>query len=208
MREFSPALALDVKELDEAGHVSGLAAAYGNVDFGNDKIMPGAAAGSLNGKGMPMLMYHDQRRPIGKWHKVEETDAGILVEGKISIKTREGGEAYELVKDGALAGLSIGYKTIEARKVGKVRELHKIAVFETSFVTLGMNPEAGIISVKSIIEDGELPSLAQFEEFLRDAGGFSRKQATAIAGKGLSHLLQSESGADQDAAKFWAALRA
>jgi HK97 family phage prohead protease len=200
MNEFGPALELDVKNLDEAGYVQGIAAAYGNVDFGNDRIMPGAASKSLLGKSaMPMLLYHDQKRPVGRWAKIQETPEGILVEGKISTKTRDGAEAYELVKDGALSGLSIGYKTRRARLNGKVRELHEIDVFETSFVTVGMNPSTGVLSIKSIIEDGAMPTLPQFEEFLREAG-FSKSQATAIAGKGLTPLLRGEPGNDQTVA--------
>jgi hypothetical protein len=56
-----------------------------------------------------------------------------------------------------------------------------------------MNERAVITSVKSILEDGRLPTLREFEHFLREAG-FSKSQATAIAGKGLTQLFQSESG--------------
>jgi hypothetical protein len=56
------------------------------------------------------------------------------------------------------------------------------------------------------LEAGNLPSLPEFEEFLRESG-FSKSQATAIAGKGLSHLLRGEPGRDQ-AADFLSALKA
>lgn len=197
------AFSFEVKNLDEAGHIEGIGAAYGNVDFGGDRIVPGAFAKSLVGRdGVPMLMYHDMKRPVGRWSKLEETEAGLLVSGKISIKTRDGGEAYELVKDRALSGLSIGYDTIRKRMVGKVRELIELGLHEVSLVTIGMNPLAGVSGVKDILDGGQIPTLPEFEEFLREAG-FSKTQAAAIAGKGLSHLLRGEPGkADDEAMDF------
>jgi hypothetical protein len=56
-----------------------------------------------------------------------------------------------------------------------------------------------ITAVKKITEHGELPTLPEFEEFLREAG-YSKSLATAIAGKGLAPLLRGEPGGDQVAA--------
>ena len=204
----TPSLALEVKNLDEAGYIEGIAAAYGNVDFGNDRIMPGAARKSLEGKSsLPMLLFHDHSRPVGKWAKMTDTDTGLLVEGKISIKTRDGGEAYELVKDGALSGISIGFRNAKGQMNGPIREIKSLEVHEASLVTIAMNPLASVISVKDIMGSGQLPTLPQFEDFLREAG-FSKSQATAIAGKGLSHLLRGEPGSasEEEAALFFAAL--
>lgn len=194
MNDYTPSLAFEVKNLDEAGYIQGIAAAYGNVDYGGDRLLPGAATKSLaRTTALPMLLFHDHKRPVGRWGKMDDSSSGLMVEGKISTKTREGGEAYELVKDGALSGLSIGYQTLDKRMVGKVRELKEIAVHEVSLVTIAMNPATLITGFKSILDDGDLPSLPQFEDFLREAG-FSKTQATAIAGKGLAHLLRGEPG--------------
>src|SRR5690606_29588749 len=60
--------ALDAKALDDDGHIEGLAAGYGNLDHGGDVILPGAISRSIAGrKSVPMLMYHDQKRPAGVW---------------------------------------------------------------------------------------------------------------------------------------------
>jgi len=53
-----------------------------------------------------------------------------------------------------------------------------------------------VIDWLKTVTDGQiLPSLPDFENFLREAG-FSKSQATAIAGKGLKSLLRSESGSE------------
>lgn len=41
---------------------------------------------------------------------------------------------------------------------------------------------------KSKLDEGELPTLPEFEKFLRESG-FSKSQSTAIASKGLRSLL-------------------
>jgi hypothetical protein len=109
------------------------------------------------------------------------------------------------VRDGAIGGLSIGYKTIREQIVGKTRQLLELALYEVSLVTIPMNERAVITSVKSFVEDGRLPTLPEFENFLREAG-FSKSQATAIAGKGLAPLFRSESGSTPS--DFLSALKA
>ena len=185
---------LDTKAVTEDGQIEGLAAGYGNIDAGGDVIVPGALARSLKGRtSVPMLMYHDQTRPAGVWTDFAESRDGLVVKGQISLSSRAGQEAHALVRDGAIGGLSIGYKTIREQLVGKTRQLLELALYEVSLVTIPMNERAVITSVKSLVEDGRLPTLPEFENFLREAG-FSKSQATAIAGKGLAPLIRSESG--------------
>lgn len=198
----------EIKAIDEAGYIAGVAAGYGNVDYGGDMIMPGALTKAIAGRSsVPMLLFHDHKRPVGAWSKFTEGGKGLEVEGKIAVKSRAGQEAHALAEAGALPGLSIGYKTIRHRFEGKVRQLHELALHEVSLVPVGMNEAAVVTQIKSIIEGGELPSLSDFEGFLREAG-FSKTQATAIAGKGLAPLLRGEPGNNTDAAEYLAALAA
>jgi HK97 family phage prohead protease len=197
---------LDTKAVTEDGLIEGLAAGYGNVDAGGDVIVPGALARSLKGrKSVPMLMYHDQTRPAGVWTDFAESRDGLVVKGQLSLSSQIGQEAHALVRDGAIGGLSIGYKTIREQIVGKTRQLLELALYEVSLVTIPMNERAVITSVKSLVEDGRLPTLPEFEDFLREAG-FSKSQATAIAGKGLAPLFRSESGSTPS--DFLSALKA
>ena len=197
---------LDTKAVTEDGQIEGLAAGYGNIDSGGVVVVPGALARSLKGRtSVPMLMYHDQTRPAGIWTDFAESREGLIVKGQISLSSRAGQEAHALVRDGAIGGLSIGYKTIREQIVGKTRQLLELALYEVSLVTIPMNERAVITSVKSLVEDGRLPTLPEFEDFLREAG-FSKSQATAIAGKGLAPLFRSESGSTPS--DFLSALKA
>ena len=71
-------------------------------------------------------------------------------------------------------------------------------------VTFPANDESRIDAVKSLLQKGELPTLSQFEKFLREAG-FSKNQAVAIASHGLRRLLGEPK--DTDAEKAMAILQ-
>src|SRR5215213_3933676 len=118
---FSP---LEVKLADKApeGVFSGYASVFGNIDAHGDVVMPGAFQASLAekkaaGRKVPMHLMHRMLGgdgiPVGVWNRIEEDATGLQVEGKISGMNTDGGRLlYERVKDGALAGLSIGFKVL------------------------------------------------------------------------------------------------
>jgi uncharacterized protein len=57
--------AFEIKQLDDAGRIEGLAAAFGNVDHGGDKMLAGSVTKTLAQRGdrpLPMLLHHDLQR--------------------------------------------------------------------------------------------------------------------------------------------------
>lgn len=198
--------ALDTKAVNDDGYIEGLAVGYGNLDRGGDIVLPGAIR--MSGKTLPMLMYHDQKRPAGVWTEFADTADGLLAKGRFSMSTRNGKEAHGLVKDGALGGLSMGYQAVRHKIVGKARHLIEVALHEVSLVTIPMNEKTLVTSVKDILAGGDLPSVREFEEFLRDAGGFSKSLATAIAAKATPHLRGEPEAKADDPAEIMRKLRA
>ena len=198
----------------KTGHFAGYGAVFGNLDSHGDVIEPGAFADTLSqwrakGSLPAMKMMHGSAAnpfggsdlPIGKWLVMREDAKGLYVEGKLSgMDTDRGRFHFSLMEDQALSGLSIGYKPVKAaRGTGEVkRRLQSVNLREVSLVPEGSNDLARVTDIKSWA-DGEMPSLSQFEHFLREAGNFSKSQASAIAGKGLSHLLRGEPGRNDDA---------
>lgn len=195
-------VSFSVKSLEEDGTFTGYASVFDVVDSYNDVVKKGAFQASIaklkaTGRKMPILWMHDASKPIGTFHTVVEDEYGLYVEGKLLTNdVQQAKEAHALLKAGAISGMSIGYylKKYESDKDAGVWNLTEIDVFETSLVTFPANDDARVIDVKSKLEDGELPSLKEFEKFLREAG-FSKTQAAAIANGGLSklHKEQSES---------------
>lgn len=197
---------LNIKAVQEDGFFSGYGAVFGNVDWYNDVILPGAFAKSLEkwaekNKMPPVLWNHNDGEPIGVYTNIYEDEKGLFVEGRLLIDdVPRAKSTHALLKAGAIDGLSIGYKTKKAnQQTNGIRELIELDLGEISIVTMPANEESLITSVKSKLEDGELPTLPEFEKFLRESG-FSKTQATAIAGKGLRHLL-SESEEETNEAK-------
>lgn len=191
---------LKIKAVQEDGFFSGYGAVFGNVDWYNDVILPGAFAKSLEkwaekNKMPPVLWNHNDGEPIGVYTSIYEDEKGLFVEGRLLIDdVPRAKSTHALLKAGAIDGLSIGYKTKKAnQQTNGIRELIELDLGEISIVTMPANEESLITSVKSKLEEGELPSLPEFEKFLRESG-FSKSQATAIAGKGLRHLLSESEG--------------
>jgi HK97 family phage prohead protease len=180
----------ELKELKEDGSFSGYGAVFGNVDLGSDIIEKGAFKDSLKahkaaGTLPKMLWQHDSWQPIGIYTEMAEDDVGLYVEGKLALKTVKGAEAYELLKMGAISGLSIGYKAKkwEYDTETYIRTLKEVEVWECSLVTFAMNPEAGVAAVK-----GETLTEREFEQLLTRDAGFSRSQAIVIINDGFKAL--------------------
>ena len=197
---------LEIKAVQEDGFFSGYGAVFGNIDWYNDVILPGAFTASLakwraKNKMPPVLWNHNDSEPIGVYTNIYEDEKGLYVEGKLLIDdVPRAKSTHALLKAGAIDGLSIGYSTKKANQQGNgVRELVEVELGEISIVTQPANERSVITSVKSKLDEGELPTLPEFEKFLRESG-FSKSQSVAIASKGLRPLL-SESEEENKEAK-------
>lgn len=189
-------LSFEIKAVSDDGLFSGYASVFDNVDSYGDIVRKGAFVESIGeweskGKMPPILWNHDPSDPIGIYTKMQEDDKGLYVEGKLLIDdVPRAKQTHALMKAGVIDGLSIGYRVKEYlyNVDEEVTDLIKLSLREVSIVTFPANPETRIEAVKSRLDAGELPTLPEFEKFLREAG-FSKSQATAIAGHGLRKLL-------------------
>lgn len=166
------ALELDLKTVSDTGEFSGYASIFGKPDLGDDIVLPGAFAVSLQRRGpekIKLLRQHDQSEPIGVWTKLTEDKRGLKAEGRLILSTMKGRETYELLKAGALDGLSIGYKTIRDRIDAKkrVRFLEEIDLFEISVVTFPMGDDARVAAVKSDKSNRLLRAIQNLNESLK-----------------------------------------
>lgn len=193
---------LEIKALSDAGDFSGYASVFGNVDEGGDIVERGAFKEMVKTKdGKVLVLYqHSQRDPIGK-ASVREDDTGLHVEGKLILGDAIARKAYELMKGGALDGMSIGYDVLPGGAEmtnGGNRKLKALKLWEVSIVTFGMNPLARVDAVKQ--RAGQLSTIREFEDFLRDEAGFSNAQAKAIASGGWKALDSARDETDRGVA--------
>ena len=193
---------LEIKTLGKR-EFEGYGSIFGNVDYGNDAVMPGAFKRTLaehkaDGT-LPMMFWmHDPSRIPGKWLEMEEDSKGLYVKGVLA-DTDLGNEIHTLLGMKAVSGMSIGYMTRDRDYTDEgVRQLKDIELFETSIVSIPMNPKAQIVHAKSrlsergeyVPDEDELALLKRdCEHFLR-CKGFSRKLATVY----VSNLFRDSAG--------------
>ncbi|WP_207479559.1 HK97 family phage prohead protease [Arenibaculum pallidiluteum] len=208
--------ALETKAVGDEGAFEGYASTFGNVDQGGDIVEPGAFIEGIvkakdEGRSIPMLWQHDQREPVGVWKDIAEDSKGLYVRGQLLVDADPlAKRAHALLKAKALGGMSIGYRIpaggmVEDEKRRGVFRLKKLDLREISLVTMPMNIQARVTSVKSILDAGRLPTVREFEEHLRDAG-FSKSLAAAIAGKAAPHLRGEPEAEADEASAFMRAL--
>ncbi|MFZ2101371.1 MAG: HK97 family phage prohead protease [Oricola sp.] len=178
------------------GVIAGYASVFGAVDLGRDAVERGAFSKSLTARGaggIRMLFQHDPAQPIGRWTAIREDARGLYVEGRISTEVSRGREVLALLKSGGLDGLSIGFRTVKARKDAGtgVRRIIEADLWEISVVTFPMLPEARVTAVKA----GRLPTEREFERWLVRDAGLTRSEAKAVIARGFASLGRGRDGA-------------
>jgi HK97 family phage prohead protease len=144
-----------------------------------------------------MYWMHDPKEPVGSWIDMGEDAKGLMVEGQIwtgDAETECSRKAYNVASGTGIKGLSIGYKTKAASRDQKsgARRLEVLALSEISIVgAQAMNPRATVLGIKSIFADGQVPSIRELEDMLRDAG-MSATQAKALLAGGYKSLPRDE----------------
>jgi len=189
-RKLLPCSAAELKfDAQRAGVFTGYASTFNGLDTYGDTILPGAYKRTLKQRERPVGMRWNHFGPIiGKWTRLEEDEKGLLVEGELTPGHSVAQDVYASVKHGAVSGLSIGYRPVTLTDKGDgTRELKEIELVEISIVESPADLGAQIGDIKSAIDSAN--SFKELESLLRDAGAFSRTDATAIVAriKSLAH---------------------
>jgi HK97 family phage prohead protease len=213
---------LEIKSIgtEASGEFSGYGAVYHSLDLVGDRLMPQCFAETLAerkalGRPLPMHLNHglrelDGERAVGTWRVVEEDDKGLRVEGKIAaMNTEKGRYLFERVREGAISGLSVGFKvrrgdaTYPNTPGQPSRIIKKAWLGEISLVDDPCHPHARVMDVKSLtagldligerIARGDTITEREVEAQLRERLGLSRSQAARFAAGGVKSLIARES---------------
>ena len=189
------------------GSFEGYGSVFNNEDDYGDMVAPGAFKQTLAeydraGKMPQMLLNHggmgmgffsspspDDMMPIGKWTQMSEDGHGLNCKGRlINLDTERGKTIYGAMKEGALEGLSIGFKPKEFTRGVRANEpnrtLKAVHLIEVSPVTFPANAAAQVSSIKSA--GMHFSDLKTAERMLRDAAHFSKSEATAFISRVLA----------------------
>jgi HK97 family phage prohead protease len=106
---------IELKNEDsDTGKFSGYASVFNHVDLHDDIILPGAFKECLEADEVKLLWQHDQAEPIGKITKLTEDNKGLFMEASLLMDLHRAKEAYSLLKNKIIKGLSIGFAIKES----------------------------------------------------------------------------------------------
>lgn len=190
------------------GTFEGYGAVFGNEDKGGDLILKGAFKKSLaewkRRKALPKMLFahgfeSNGSLPIGVWTSMEEDDHGLKVKGRlIALDTDRGKTILAGLKEGALDGLSIGYRAKEfvfgTKPDEPWRTIKQLDLFEVSVVLFGMNDQALVTGVKG----AELPTEREMERLLMRDAGLSAIEAKTLLASGYKSLKGARDAAGDD----------
>jgi HK97 family phage prohead protease len=139
--------------IEADGTVEGYASLFGEIDQARDMMMRGAFAATLRQRPLqriPMLFQHDPAEPVGVWLELREDHRGLFARGRLIPEVARGRELLSLLRAGAIDGLSIGFRTAQARidPRSRVRRLHAVDLWEISIVTFPLLAGARVRAVK------------------------------------------------------------
>ena len=115
----------------------GYAAIWDRMDRAGDVMRRGAFAGAGD---VPLLWQH-RGDPMGRIATLTEDDRGLSVEGRVDDPA-----LAALVRAGAVAGLSVGYRPRVVHQ-GAARAILSAELLEISLVTVPMQPLARVTHV-------------------------------------------------------------
>lgn len=176
--QLAKSMDLELKELTDvgAGEFEGLAAAYHALDLQGDVIDRGAFAVSLQRRRtLPLLFQHDPNQILGT-AELTDTPEGLRVRGKLNLAVSRAAEIYALLRQKAIAGLSIGFTTITAAWVGTTRHLKEVALHEISLTPFPAQALATVSAVKSRPESEDEAALAGIVATLGDLRKWLRER--------------------------------
>jgi HK97 family phage prohead protease len=162
----------DGSENAPLGEFKALVSVFGNVDYGGDKVVPGAFAKSVQNmqeSGNPLSVYwnHDHDDPfsnIGVVKGIAETPQGLVVDAQLDMDNPKANQVFKLMQQKRISQFSFQYQVNPGGAQQKIatdgtryRELNDVNLLEVGPCWLGMNPETQLLGTKSEDQDAETP---------------------------------------------------
>lgn len=167
---------------EEDGVFEGYASVFDSVDQVGDTVVKGAFRRSIeSGRKVKGFINHKQNEiPVIDWLELREDDRGLYSKGRVDLNHKDGPTLHSAMKRGAMDGQSIGFTMndgdFEQKSNGRV--IKNLSLMEISVVNFPCEGQARISAVKADVSG--LITLKDFEDYLRDVGGFSKSMATAL----------------------------
>ena len=133
----------EVREVDtETRKFSGVAVPF-DQEISVGGITERFERGAIDGIEDVKLFWNHQT-PIGKITRGEETDEGFVIDAVIS-RTQQGDDAYQLLRDGVINKLSVGFQAVKNRKEDGVIVRERVNLKEVSLVSFPAYSKADVL---------------------------------------------------------------
>jgi len=176
---------------EEKGKFTGMASVYDVVDTYNETVLKGAFRKTLkeNEGKFPLCWFHNVTEPLGIIH-AKDKKTSLEVEGHLNLDVQSAKEKRSLMRQGAISGLSIGFRTLQDEWDKNIRKLKEIKLYEISLITRNFQacPGAEVTDVKEGLPDEFKPYPNEHSARLKDPASFDpdsfrRKNDGTIYGK-------------------------
>jgi len=139
-------------DAQEQGIIEGYFARWGQVDSHNTRFQKGCFAKSISERMNKIVVRNSHGNPVGKPLEIREDDKGAFFSGQLSLEVQEAREAFALVRDEVVTGLSFGFQNVND-KIEKdgIRTFTEVKLLEISPTWLPSGDDSRITSVR----DGE-----------------------------------------------------
>jgi HK97 family phage prohead protease len=153
--------AATVTETDR-GEFSALVSTY-DLDRQGERVAPGAFSRTIRdwrstGRMIPLHWDHssDPEDIVGHVDpaNVAESEAGLVVQGKVDLETDRGREAWRLLKSNSV-GFSFGYMVTKSHDADGVGVLDEIDLYEVTITPSPANNHTRVLDLKSAHRNGE-----------------------------------------------------
>jgi uncharacterized protein len=139
---------IEIRELQaEERIVTGIAIPWGEVidlGFTKESFTRGSVSASVSNP-----LFYQHKDPIGRIIDGVDTEEGLLVRAKIS-KTALGDDVIQLIKDGVITGMSIGFSPQENTVIDGVTHRTKAKIHEISLVGVPAYSQAKVLDYRSV----------------------------------------------------------
>ena len=129
--------------------VSGYASIFGNLNSYGYTFDKGAFSGSLKDKEIRFLFNHNHDWVIGKILDAHEDENGLFFKAEFLSGVQQSVEVYQMLKQGAINGVSIGFITLNENSVNGIIHKTEVDLWEISIVTFPANDKATVQQVNA-----------------------------------------------------------
>jgi len=137
---------LEFREAEEEGFLEGIAVPYGEVTTIGGKFQERFEPGSVEPEGTVWL-FRDHKSPIGEVIETEHRAEGFWIRAKVALSDLAV-ETREMLRNGALRSLSVGFIPMETREEDGVRVVLKARLREVSVVHRPAYQGANVLSFR------------------------------------------------------------